>query len=411
MEVEASVIAKKDNVTPGYAWVILVVVFVASVAAPLNQFKVPPVMPILIDLFNLNMTYAGLLMGVFSIAGFLLALPAGLILQRIGSKWTGIISVGCVTIGALLGTFAASSGMLLASRTIEGVGMAVIGVMAPMVLTMWFPPEKHGIVLGIWSTWVSVGLITMMNVAPTLTASYGWQSSWWFGTGFGAFALLIFWMLFRMPDKPIAVINPDPESGKRAPLERPPTLGRAMANRNIWLVGFMLLCFNIMILAENSFMPTFLVKVRGFTMQQAGFVTSLVNIVMLASCPLGGWLSDRIGSRKFVYTICFVVLGFMWALPFTLPRSLIPMFMIAFGIFAGPLPATIVASVPEVVKRPELIGFGMAINMLCHHFGEFVGPIMFGRVVDATNSWATAGYVLIPICWIGALSGWLAKVR
>jgi hypothetical protein len=36
---------------------------------------------------------------------------------------------------------------------------------------------------------------------------------------------------------------------------------------------------------------------------------------------------------------------------------------------------------------------------------------MFGRVVDATNSWATAGYVLIPICWIGALSGWLAKVR
>lgn len=32
---------------PGYAWVILFVVFLASVAAPLNQNKVPPLMPLL----------------------------------------------------------------------------------------------------------------------------------------------------------------------------------------------------------------------------------------------------------------------------------------------------------------------------------------------------------------------------
>ena len=44
--------SKQDLKTtvPVYAWVILGVALFAGVAAPLNQFKVPPVMPLLISM-------------------------------------------------------------------------------------------------------------------------------------------------------------------------------------------------------------------------------------------------------------------------------------------------------------------------------------------------------------------------
>jgi len=60
-----------------YAWVILAVVMLAGVSAPLNQFKVPPVMPVLMERFQLDLSAAGMLMSIFAITGLALALPAG----------------------------------------------------------------------------------------------------------------------------------------------------------------------------------------------------------------------------------------------------------------------------------------------------------------------------------------------
>ena len=67
------------------AWFVLAVLLLFSIAAPLNQAKVPPIMPILMGAFHLSVGQAGLLMSVFAITGLVLALPAGLILQKLAS--------------------------------------------------------------------------------------------------------------------------------------------------------------------------------------------------------------------------------------------------------------------------------------------------------------------------------------
>ena len=60
-------------------------------------------MPVLMETFNLSLTQAGMLMSVFAITGFILALPAGLIIQRLGLKISGLIATGCLVIGSVLG--------------------------------------------------------------------------------------------------------------------------------------------------------------------------------------------------------------------------------------------------------------------------------------------------------------------
>jgi len=41
------------------AWIVVIAVFVAAVAVPINQYKVPPVLPLLMETFRLGLTMQG----------------------------------------------------------------------------------------------------------------------------------------------------------------------------------------------------------------------------------------------------------------------------------------------------------------------------------------------------------------
>jgi hypothetical protein len=67
---------------------------------PLNQFKAPPIIPILMDALGISVTGAGLLMSVFAVTGLILALPAGFIFQKAGYRVTGLLAGGSTGAGA-----------------------------------------------------------------------------------------------------------------------------------------------------------------------------------------------------------------------------------------------------------------------------------------------------------------------
>ena len=391
---------------PSYAWVILAVAYVASVAAPLNQFKVPPVLPVLMEAFHLNLGGAGWLMSVFAITGFLLALPAGLILQRLGLKGTGLIAMGCLLAGSVLGAISSTAGWMLASRVIEGTGMGLIAVMAPAAIALWFPRERQALPMGIWATWVPLGSVLMLVLAPALSAASGWQSVWWFGAGFAllAFVLVLFWMRTPPPAPTTTEASGDPP---------PPVTGdlrTALSNRSIWLLGATFGCFNWVLIAMSTYLPTFLAEARGYTMAGASFTASLTMITVLVSAPLAGVLSDRIGSRKALFTWPFLAVAVMMAFPFTVTGTLIPTWMLLMGIVAGLIPTATFAAAPEIMGRPELAGMGMAVVAFGQNLGMFIGPAVFGALAQSSG-YPVAGYAMIPVLLLGLLCGWLVKVR
>ena len=178
------------------AWLILAVLLLFSIAAPLNQSKVPPILPILMDAWGLPVSQAGLLMSLYAITGLVLALPAGFIFQRVGYRWTGVLAGGSIALGAALGALSQSVNLLLFSRAIEGIGTGFVAVMAPAVIAPWFP-QRRGIALGIWATWVPLGLLTMLLLAPVLAAWVGWRSVWWFGCLYAVLTTLLFLLVVR----------------------------------------------------------------------------------------------------------------------------------------------------------------------------------------------------------------------
>ena len=127
------------------AWLVVMILLLASVAAPLNQFKVPPILPLLMTAFNLSVDKVGLLMSVFAVTGIILALPAGFISQRLGYKLTGLLAVVAVAMGAAIGPVSTRAGMMLGCRVVEGVRTSLLEVIAAEIIDMRFTSSRRGV--------------------------------------------------------------------------------------------------------------------------------------------------------------------------------------------------------------------------------------------------------------------------
>ena len=403
---ERQTIKRSASAAAHYAWVILTVVWLASVAASLNQFKVPPLIPVLMDAFRLDLGQVGSLMSVFALAGVVLALPAGLILQRLGPKAAGVIAIGCLVIGSGWGALSTSAAPLLASRVLEGAGFGLIAVVGPAAIALWFPPEKRGTPMGIWATWVPIGSVVMLNLAPALETSRGWQAVWWTGAGFALVALVLYWLFMRLPASPGDRRHEPSDATEGAFVG----VGVALANRGIWLLGLEFACFNIVLIGLYTFFPTFLMEVRGYSLAQAAFITSLSTLFALGSAPLAGWLSDRMGTRRLFVAIPFLVIAGLMLMPFHVTGWALYAFVIVLGIISGATPTATFAAAPEVMGDPQLTGIGMAVVSLGMNLGIVLGPLLVGLLVQ-TIGWVSAGYWLIPISLIGFVASWLVKVR
>jgi MFS family permease len=422
MNEQATNIPNDVQKTPGYAWVILFATYMATLALTLNWFKVPPVMTSLINEFDLSYAQANGTMSIFSIMGIILAIPAGYILKSFGIKKTGLFSVGAVTIGSVLGAVASTTTLLFIGRFIEGVGMGLIMVMAPFAISLWFPMQKRALATGLWASCVGIGNIVPLIFAPSIMVAHGWQAVWWTAAAFSALAFILFAVLFRMPREDElyeAPPAPSPETQE----EEPPSLAKGMANKDLWMISISFGIYNLVLLAMLSILPTFLETQRAFLLTfdkglllNASFVTAAIMLASIITAPLGGYISDRLGKRKIMILIPYILMTVMFLFIFKVTGWMIPLYLFVFGIVGGPIATVLLAAVPEVARKVQFIGIGMAVAILGQQIGSLVGPWLFGKILDLSATvdiaaYVTGGYWMIPICVIGIITTLCIKVR
>jgi len=189
-----------------------------------------------------------------------------------------------------------------------------------------------------------------------------------------------------------------------------PNFRKALSNKVIWLLGLEFGCFTLMFTSISTFYPTYLSEVHGYSLTQAAYIASISAAVVLISAPLAGVVSDRIGSLRLLFSIPFLVIAVLLLFPFKVVGWQITIFMISLGFVAGAIPTATFAAAPEIMGKPELAGIGIAIVMMGQNLGMFIGPILFGNLVERLG-WVLAGYWLIPVCILGFIAGWKTKVR
>ncbi|MEM2465314.1 MAG: MFS transporter [Candidatus Bathyarchaeia archaeon] len=382
-----------------YRWVIAVMSWLAGVVSAVGYFKVPPIMPVLMETFQLTYAAATMLMTLFVIGAFVVSLPIGSLVRSLGPKKVGIVMLICLIVGSLLGCFAAGYEVLLVSRFIEGLALGAAYIYAPALVTLWFPPEELGKAMGILMTFMPVGVTVSYIVGPLLVVA-SWQSVWWFSTIIAIIICMLFAALTKMPQV-------SPTSSKIEKEKSKESSRKAYANIDIWLVAIAYFCYNYTTLAFMSWLPSYYVNAAGWALPTASLIATIGPIMMIPFGPVGGAVADKIKSMRKPAIASLALLGV------TLPLAtyftdiwIALLYIIIVGIIWSFTPPCVTAA-PGIILGPELAGVGLGILNLMAQLGIMIGPLVLGFLIP--TGWSTAYLSLAPICFIGAILVALAK--
>ena len=394
----------RQAAVPPAAWMILAVIFFSGLAAPLNQFKAPPVLQDITQAFGVTLGAGGWLMSVFSMIGVALALPAGFIIGRLGVKRSGILALACLLIGCFCGALAQNIGAMLFGRILEGMGMCFMSIVAPTALAAWFPPERRGLAMGVWGTWIPFASIFAFAAAGTITSQFGWRGMWWASLVYTALVLTLFLSLFRMPEK--SALPASPSTGFRREWQGMRTM---LKKADPWRLAISFACYNSLIVALMSFMTPYLTQERGLTSDEARFwVTCLIVVNMLAVLG-GGLLSDALGTRKKCILASHGILAFVMLFYFQPGHNVIAVMLLVGGV-SGLVVTPSLSAAPEVARRPEDTGRALSILAVGTNGGMVLGPAVYGMIVDSAG-WGATVWFSVPVMILGFVVAWGLKTR
>lgn len=348
--------------------------------------------------FGLGPDQLALLGGMFFYAFALAQFPLGPALDRWGAK---VIVVGGSLVGALgAAVFAVADSWpaLLAARALMGLGMAPVLMGALKLLAEWFPAGAFGTVSGLI---LSIGTLGALLAATPLAGLVAWLG--WRGT-FLAFALLtvgagaaIHGTVRERPGGSEAVPGPRAGAGLR----------RVLAIPSFWLTApLALVGYASVASLQGLWAGPYFMESLSYTRTETGNILLGLGLATAVGSSAGGWLSDRVGSRKWV-----VVGGNVVALACFLPLAGVgtpssaagwTAVLSVLGFFSA-FRVLLYAHVKESVPR-HLVGTAVtAIN-----FFIMVGPALvqqaMGRVLESSSGDYRAAF-LFPLICLGVGSG------
>jgi MFS family permease len=384
------------------AWAVMLAAYLASIAIAVNQSKVPPAMQVLLRSLNIDTITGGWLMSAFAVAGIVLGIPAAFVLVKIGPKMAGLIAIGCTLLGSIVGALAIGPAVLLGGRVIEGIGMGLITVIAPAVISMWFPPEKRGTPMGIWASWVPVGSFIMYNMAGPLMALFGWQGIWWFGALCALIAFVVYAVTVSAP--PTIGLEDQPQTANRS-------FGRLLINPASWLLALVFGTFAFALTGYITWAPSYYQQGLGLSMEAANFYASLGSLIVILSTIIAGRVLDRVKNRHLVMTLALVICGIVlfWGFQLGSANVIIP-YSVMLSLVSGFVPTTIFTLAPETMPDLRLAGLALGIVSVGQNVGMAFAPPIVGGLIDGGN-W-TAGVMPLMIAMaIGVAASIVLRAR
>ncbi len=314
-----------------------------------------PLAPIISKDLGLDAAQKGLMVAVPTLAGAVLRLVNGLLVDRIGQKVTGAIGQIIVMAGLFVAwKFGISSYEgTLAVGVILGFAGASFAVALPLA-SRWYPPEHQGKAMGIAGMGNS-GTVFAALFAPFLAKTYGWNAVF----GLALIPLGIAFTIFMI----FAKDSPDQPAPK--PLA---AYAEVLKDKDAW--WFMLfygVSFGGFVGLSNS-LSIWFVDSFALTPVAAGYCTAACVFTGSLVRPFGGALADRIGGIKtlsIVYMLAAATLAVISIGPASVPIAL-ALFILVMGTL-GVGNGAVFQLVPqrfrnEIGVMTGLVGFGGGIG-------------------------------------------------
>ncbi|TWH58293.1 putative MFS family arabinose efflux permease [Desulfitobacterium sp. LBE] len=391
-------------------WVVAMFVILTGVTFAMGQFKVPPTMTAVMEDMGVGLTMGGLLMSVVAITAIVCALFGGILTVKFRPKKLGMFALGCTFLGNLVGFFAKGIELLLVGRLLEGVGFGLITVLAPTIIAEWFPGEKRGRPMALWTMWAPCGILIIFNVSNIIMEYFTWRGVWAFTTILFAVMLVLFKIFVDDPE--------DAGMGKASvSLSKEwRAISLEIKSPEIWMLTLVFTIFGLGCAAYSTFAPTFCVEHLGMDLAAANIKTSLMTFGMVAGVFFMTAILSYIKNLNRLLVIVTVITGIFFSLSFCLNAEwqVIP-FVLVNGIVLQMIPPVVFAVAPDAARSPQTLGVALGIATAGDHLGAFVGTVVLGAIVERYGgNWLAAVPAMILfslIGIIGAVNFWYLMKR
>lgn len=349
---------------------------------------------------QLSASSTGLLLSSFFAGYAIMQMPGGWLADRFGPKKVLLGAVIMWSIFTALTGAAWSMASMILIRFLFGIGEGGFQPASSKIISLTYPREERSRAMSVMlSSGAIVGLFVPI-LSATLLNTIGWRTMFVIIGAIGAIIAVSYWKFIKLPkEESDSTSVTAGQKGSFSILFKTPMMWNLLvAYFSIYAVNWGL----------ATWLPTYLVKVRGLDLISLGWLQMIPGIASLAGIYASGYLLDKLpkGRERVAGSIACVLIGILLYLMFH--AASVPMF-ITYQTIVTLVISFVIIMLPSVVLKnlpSHVTGTGMGIVNTGGQLAGFITPLAIGFVVDAFNgSFDAAFWMLIAfsVVCIGAL--------
>ena len=410
---------EKINNSPFARWTVLIIVatammmgyFVNDVMSPLETLLELPK-----ELGGLGWTPSDY--GFFSGAGsfinvFLLMLFfSGLILDKMGIRFTGTLACSLMALGTLIKYYAVTAEFgnepiafldyqLPASAiwaslgfAIFGVGYEMTGISVSKAMVRWFTGHELALAMGIQLAMARLGTAAALSISAPIARHYTLSMPLLISLAFliiGLLAFLVFCVMDRKLDDSGQTTEDSADNTQYEEQFHFSDILVTLRNPGFWLITLFCVLFYSAVSPFLKFSTKLMVMKYGVDPDIAGFFSSIAPFGTILMTPLFGLIYDRYGKGvTLVITgaLMLTAVHFGFSLPIHSSTIAIAL-MVTLSIGYSLAPAALWPCVPKIIPL-KCLGTAYSMIFFIQNFGRAVIPMCVGRANETDPTYTTS---------------------
>jgi len=412
----AEVIRQRLNDSPIARWTVL---FIVATAMMMGYF-VNDVMSPLEALLEMPKAEGGLGWtssdyGFFSGSGsfinvFLLMLFfSGLILDKMGIRFTGVLACSLMVLGTLLKYYAVTTdfgtsnvaffGTQLPTSAawasfgfaVFGVGYEMTGITVSKAMVRWFTGHELALAMGIQLAMARLGTAAALSISAPIARHFTLSTPLLVALAFliiGLLAFLVFCVMDRKLDKNGQGMEENSSSSDEF---RFSDIIVTLRNPGFWLITIFCVLFYSAVSPFLKFSTKLMVIKYGVDPDIAGFFSSIAPFGTILMTPLFGLVFDRFGrgvTLVITGALMLTAVHFGFSLPMH-SSAIAIVLMVVLSIGYSLAPAALWPCVPKIIPL-KCLGTAYSMIFFIQNFGRAIIPMFVGRANETDPSYTTS---------------------
>ena len=342
---------------------------------------------------------------------------AGIILDKMGIRFTGLLSASLMVLGAaikLVGisdwfqttefcawlnswwvAFPGSAKMASLGFMIFGCGCEMAGTTVSKSIAKWFEGKEMALAMGLEMAIARLGVFAVMWLAPMISKQF--DQSIVAPVAFctvlliiGLLCFTVFVFMDRKLDRQLIAAGELKEEKSSDEEFHIRDLGAIFRSKMFWLVALLCVYYSA-IFPFQRYAPNFLEVTLGIDAESAARLFSCFPILAMILTPFLGALLDFKGKGATMLMVGAVImicchLSFAFLLPLFPSKWLALLLVVTLGVSFSLVPAALWPSVPKIIDS-KILGSAYCLIFWIQNIGLFAVPLLIGVVLDATGGY------------------------